>query len=122
MIRRVVFDNGGEAIFKSAAISSWQRRSEQKEVCGTDGVISVDCGRSTRKIHLIVDIRAFSRKRAKDIYETIAGIADGDEHWLSIDEMGDFERLRADRVWVNKESFSGQGFLKEVEIEFTQLG
>ncbi len=122
MIRKVLFDNDAEAIFKGAAIGSWEREYDQKQAYGSDGAVSVDCGQRTRKINLTVEIRAFSRKRADNIYGVIAGISDGDEHWVRIDGLSMFERLRADRVWVNSESFSGQGFVREVEIEFTELG
>ena len=100
---------------------SFTRDSIERTVTGLDGVLSIDAGLRSRKIHQKGLLRAQSRKQINNRINTISAYIDGKTHTLITNDGEKLDYLLMDSFKVNKERADGRGIIIDYEIIYTQL-
>lgn len=115
----------GQALFDehrmTIDISSFTRNSIERKIPGLDGMLSIDLGRSSRKISQTGTLRAKSRTHMDDRINAISAFADGDTHTLVTNSGQKLDNLRMDSFNTGKERADGIGIVVDYEIVYTQL-
>ena len=115
----------GQALFDehrmTIDIGSFTRNSIERKIPGLDGMLSIDLGRSSRKISQTGTLRAKSRTYMNDRINAISAFADGDTHTLVTNSGQKLDNLRMDSFNTSKERADGIGIVVDYEIVYTQL-
>jgi hypothetical protein len=115
----------GQALFDEqnlqVTVGSHARRSIERNVCGLDGMLSVDLGRQARRIRQTGTLRAVSEAAMRRRIDNITGFIDGDAHVLVTADGGRYANVRMDSFKELGKSAGGPGLVIEYAIVYTQL-
>lgn len=115
----------GQALFDEhhlvIDVGGFSRDSIERKVAGLDGILSIDLGRSSRKIKQTGTLRAKSRTQMNERIDAISALADGGSHTLVTNFGRTLDNLRLDSFKTDKERTDGIGILVDYEIVYTQL-
>ena len=102
-------------------INSFSRNSIERKIPGLDGMLSIDLGRSSRKVSQTGTLRAKSRTHMNDRINAISAFVDGNAHTLVTNSGQKLDNLRMDSFNTSKERADGIGIVVDYEIVYTQL-
>lgn len=115
---QAVFDEQGLTIVADGR----NRASLERAIAGLDGVLSIDLGARSRRIHQTGALHAPSRAAMHGRIKTITDFMDGCTHTLATADGQVFPSVRMDTFKKIAEYPGGAGIVTDYEILYTQLG
>jgi hypothetical protein len=116
----------GNALFEEQElrieVGSPNRACIERAICGLDGVLSIDLGARTRRIHQTGVLHASSRTAMCARVASISAFIDGGTHTLRTADGQEYPNVRMDSFKQLDERTGGPGIVVEYEILYTQMG